>query len=63
MEPFRKGSLDPNPSTLYIPNTVFFLNPFQTPYFWPTQKWVAEDSDYGKFSVSYSVELTGSAIL
>uniref|UniRef100_A0A671UI27 Regulator of G protein signaling 9a n=1 Tax=Sparus aurata TaxID=8175 RepID=A0A671UI27_SPAAU len=22
---------------------------FQTPYFWPTQKWVAEDSDYGGY--------------
>uniref|UniRef100_A0A2K6S877 Regulator of G-protein signaling 9 n=1 Tax=Saimiri boliviensis boliviensis TaxID=39432 RepID=A0A2K6S877_SAIBB len=23
---------------------------FQTPYFWPTQQWPAEDTDYGKYS-------------
>uniref|UniRef100_A0A672FVE9 Regulator of G protein signaling 9a n=1 Tax=Salarias fasciatus TaxID=181472 RepID=A0A672FVE9_SALFA len=25
---------------------------FQTPYFWPTEKWVAEDSDYGEYSTT-----------
>lgn len=28
-----------------------FQSFFQTPYFWPTQKWVAEDVDYGEDSV------------
>uniref|UniRef100_A0A3Q2P7G9 Regulator of G protein signaling 9a n=1 Tax=Fundulus heteroclitus TaxID=8078 RepID=A0A3Q2P7G9_FUNHE len=26
---------------------------FQTPYFWPTQQWVPEDSDYGRCSILF----------
>lgn len=28
--------------------SFFGVTLFQTPYFWPTQKWVAEDTDYGE---------------
>lgn len=40
------GSLESQPSiSAWFP---WFL--LQTPYFWPTQQWPAEDTDYGKHS-------------
>lgn len=29
--------------------SFFGVTLFQAPYFWPTQKWVAEDTDYGEY--------------
>ncbi|XP_033933743.1 regulator of G-protein signaling 9-like, partial [Pseudochaenichthys georgianus] len=32
---------------------------FQTPYFWPTQKWVAEDSDYAIYLAKRNIRKKG----
>ncbi|XP_035510405.1 regulator of G-protein signaling 9a [Morone saxatilis] len=33
--------------------------PFQTPYFWPTQKWVAEDTDYAIYLAKRNIRKKG----
>lgn len=39
---------------------VLLSKRFQTPYFWPTEKWVADDSDYGECSIAHGVRVIRS---